>query len=64
MHLLLLSDFAAVMHVQRPEDGPTAPAQHSITAEEAPAAPSRSGWTRFIGAVRGMRLRRAKPPVV
>lgn len=60
MHLLMLvSDFAAVMHVQRPEEGPGTPAAHPVSpTAEAPAAPVRSGWGRLLGAMRGT-LRRA-----
>ena len=58
MHLLLLvSDFAAVMHVQRPEDGTLS---HPEVSEPAavPAPPvGRFSWGRLVAMLRPARTR-------
>ena len=58
MHLLMLvSDFAEVMHVQRPEEG-TAQHVHPRSAEAERPVP-RSRFARLLGTIRAPRLRHA-----
>jgi hypothetical protein len=62
MHLLLLvSDFAEAVHVQRPEDGTVAHVRVEASPTLGPRPASRFSLSRLIGALRSRGT--SKPPV-